>query len=48
MQIYLQYFNKNSITAVPLWNAQSLLEQIVWSEAKIREVSSPEKSRGGF
>ena len=48
MQIYLQYFNKNSSTAVPLRNAQSPQEQIVRSEMKIREVSSPEKSRGGF
>ena len=48
MQIYLQYFNKNSSTAVPLRNAQSPQEQIVRSDLRIREVSSPEKSRGGF
>ena len=40
MQIYLQYFNKNSSTAVPLRNAQSPQEQIVRSEAKIRKVQS--------
>ena len=39
MQIYLQYFNKNSSTAVPSRNAQSPLEQIVRSEAKISTVS---------
>ena len=33
-----QYFNKNSSTAVPSRNAQSPLEQIVRSEAKIRKV----------
>ena len=31
-------FNKKTSTAVPLWNAQSPLEQIVRSEAKIRKV----------